>query len=136
MKFNLADQREANQAFAHLVQLTGRKVYVDIKVWNSVRSIPQNNYLHLLLAAFGQHFGYTLQESKILYKQNSVEIYRYKKKGRHFWRSSADLDKRELTESIGNFRQFSAEQGLDLPLPTQTEYLRSIENEIERSNYR
>lgn len=136
MKFNLADQREANQAFAQLVQLTDRKVYVDIKVWNSTRSLRQNNYLHLILAAFGQHFGYTLQESKILYKQINVDIYHYKKKGRHFWRSSSDLDKKEMTESIGNFRDFSTEQGLDLPLPAQTEYLRSIENEIERSNYR
>jgi exo-beta-1,3-glucanase (GH17 family) len=51
----------------------------------------------------------------------------------HFLRSSADLTKEEMAQTIDRFRMRSAEAGYDLPLATDQEWLRQIENMIEES---
>jgi hypothetical protein len=97
------------------------------------RSLSQNNYLHLLIGAFGAHFGYTQEEAKLIYKQVNAGLYYYEKKGRKFLRSSAELNKEDMAKSIDTFMLKSAEAGYELPLATDQEWLAQIENEIERS---
>lgn len=99
------------------------------------RSLNQNSYLHLIIGAFGNHFGYTLEEAKIVYKEINKGVYAYKKRGREFLRSSADLSKEEMAKTIDTFMKKSSETGYDLPLATDQEWLRKIENEIESSKY-
>ena len=135
MKYDLSNQLEAGNALNYLLELTKAKKMVEIKRISPNRSLNQNNYLHLILGAFGSHFGYTLEEAKTIYKQINADIYRYTKKGRTFWRSSADLSKEEMAKSIDKFMQKSAEAGYPLPPPTNQEWLRQIENELERNKY-
>lgn len=135
MKYNLSSQLEAGKALNYLLELTQAKKMVEIKRVSPNRSLNQNSYLHLILGAFGSHFGYTLEEAKTIYKQINADIYRYTKKGRTFWRSSADLSKEEMAKSIDKFMQKSAEAGYPLPPPTNQEWLRQIENELERNKY-
>lgn len=134
MKYNLDDIEQANQAFGYLTDMVGKHAWVEIKRKIPQRSLNQNNYLHLLLTAFGDHFGYTLEEAKAVYKYINADIYRYKKKGfpYPFWRSSADLNKNEMTRSIDRFRRVSAEHGCELPMALDQEWLRRIENDHER----
>lgn len=136
MKYNLVEPAEAKGAQKYLEQLISKGHMAELKKVSPARSLNQNNYLHLLLAAFGQHFGYTLEEAKLIYKQINKEIYSYEKKGREFLRSSADLSKKEMTVTIDRFRERSAEEGCPLPLATDQGWLRSIENEIERQGGR
>lgn len=135
MKFNLSTPSEVIKAFAQLKKLHSKKTVVDIKEVKPGRSLSQNAYLHLLIGYFGLHFGYTLEEAKAIYKEANADIYRYEKKGRTFWRSSAGLDKEEMAKSIDRFMQVSAKHGCPLPPATDKGWLLEIENEIERSRY-
>lgn len=135
MKFNLAVPQEAQQALGYFNKLQETKLVIELKKVSPRRSLNQNNYLHLLIGAFAQHFGYTLEEAKQIYKELSPDIYRYEKKGRIFWRSSADLTKEDMAKTIDVFMRKSAEAGYALPLATDEGWLREIENEIERSKY-
>jgi hypothetical protein len=72
-------------------------------------------------------------ESKMVYKQVSSDIYYYKKKDRQFIRSSADLNKEEMAKTIDRFMEKSKEAGYELPLATDQDWLRMIENEVERN---
>lgn len=135
MKYNTAIEREKTDAKNYFEKLVASESLVEIKKISRTRSLRQNNYLHLLLGAFGDHFGYTIEESKYIYKEINKTIYFYKKKGRVFVRSSADLSVDEMKQSIDRFRDVSAEQGCDLPLATDQDWLRSIENSIEQNKY-
>lgn len=136
MKYDTASQREAGDALMYLTQLINDKKKVEIKPIKPRRSLNQNSYLHLLLGAFGSHFGYTLEEAKTIYKDLNNSLYYYDKEVRgrthHFARSSADLNVEEMTKSIEVLREWSAKAGYPLPTATDQEWLRQIENEIER----
>lgn len=131
----MANIDEANRAFEYLTELSGKEAIVEVKKVNPKRSLPQNNYLHLLLQAFGAHFGYDLREAKEIYKELNANIYTYEKKKRIFHRSSADLTKEEMAASIDKFRKVSAEQGYPLPAATDQGWLREIENAVEAQRH-
>lgn len=135
MKLNLASPTEVTKANNYFNTLLEKKSLVEIRKISPHRTLSQNSYLHLLLGAFASHFGYSLEEAKQIYKELSPRIYRYKKKGRVFWRSSAALSKEEMARTIDVFMQKSAEAGYQLPPATDEGWLREIENEIERSRY-
>lgn len=133
MNYNLADKKEAKSAYDRLRYLTKKGKRVAVTEIRDKRSLNQNSYLHLILADFGLNFGYTLEETKHIYKSVNKELYYYQKKNIQFSRSSADLDKKEMAESIDRFMQYSEEHGYKLPPATDQGWLLSIENEIERN---
>ena len=132
MKYRLSSPEEVARAKEYLELLIQKEAVAEIKKVSPRRSLSQNSYLHLLLNAFGVHFGYTLAESKTIYKRDvNPDIYVYERHGHKFLRSSADLTKEEMMKSIDRFREFSAEQGYPLPLATDENWIRSLENAIE-----
>ena len=133
MNYNLADIKELVAARSRVSYLAKKKKMVKIVEVHPSRTLSQNNYLHLILAAFGAHFGYTLEESKLVYKQISSDIYYYTKKNRQFIKSSAELNKEEMAKTIDRFMEKSKENGYELPLATDQEWLLRLENEIERN---
>lgn len=135
MKYNLANEKEHKEASIYFAQLVATDSIVEIKKVSPKRTLNQNSYLHLIIGAFGNHFGYTLDEAKLIYKELNSDIYGYEKKNRYFWRSSADLSKEEMAQSIDHFMKISAANGCELPLATDVDWLRRIENEIERNRY-
>lgn len=135
MKYNLANEQEAKEASLYFAKLVATNSLAEIKKISPKRSLNQNSYLHLLLGAFGDFFGYTLEEAKIIYKEVNSSIYRYEKKGRIFWQSSADLSKDDMSKTIDHFRKVSGEAGCELPLATDTDWLRRISNDIEKNRY-
>lgn len=135
MKYNTAVQQEAERAFEQLTNLVGKHAVVEIIKVSPKRSLSQNSYLHLLIGAFGAHFGYTIDEAKVIYKELNKEVYSYTKKNRTFYRSSADLTKEEMAATIDKFMKASDEAGYPLPLATDKEWIMSIENAIEQSKY-
>lgn len=132
MKYNLANKEEKRQAFSYFMTLANKKLYVEVKKINPGRTINQNSYLHLIIGAFGSHFGYDMEEAKQIYKEINSGVYRYEKKGRVFWRSSADLDKEEMAKTIDKFIQKAAENDCILPEAENQEWLMHLENDIER----
>lgn len=136
MKYDLSQAKDSSAAFAYLVKLTEQKALAEVVKISPQRSLNQNAYLHLILAAFGDHFGYTAPEAKIVYKQLNKDLYYYKKKGRLFQRSSTELTKEEMAQSIDYFMQKSAEQGYPLPPATDQAWLMSISNDIEKGKFK
>lgn len=137
MKYNLAISHDIAEAQRLLSQLTVDKKTVEIKEVKPRRSLQQNAYVHLLISAFGANLGYSLSESKELYKRlpGNKELYVYTKdvggKPMEFTRSSADLNKDEMTKSIETLREWSAKMGYPLPAADNVEELRRLENYIE-----
>ena len=113
--------------------LVAQKKKISLVEKRRKRTYRQNRYLYLLLGFFSIETGYTLEESKQIYKKASPDIYFYTKNKRPFVRSSADLDTKEMTLSIERFRNYSSEKGgIYLPSPNETEFLENIENQMER----
>jgi hypothetical protein len=135
LKYNLADNREAAKALALLIDLTRAGQLVELKKVSPTRSLNQNKYLHVLLGAWGAHFGYTLDEAKVIYKGLNHDLYHYNKNGHRFIRSSAVISKEDMTKSIDRFRNWSSEHGYPLPTATDQGWLRALENEAEQVNH-
>lgn len=135
MKYSLKTPAEIERAKQYLDTLIEKKAIVEIKKVSPKRSLNQNNYLHLLLGAFGEHFGYTLEESKLIYKELNAQIYAYSKKNRTFWKSSAELTVEEMTKSIDVLREWSKRGGYPLPTATDKDWLMQLENAIEQSKH-
>lgn len=133
MKYNLAVKAEKSEAFRYFMKLANTKKIVEVKQISPTRTINQNSYLHLIIAAFAEHFGYSLSEAKLIYKEVNASIYQYQKRGRYFYRSSADLTREEMAWTIDNFMEKSKAAGCTLPPATDQEWLRQVENDIEHS---
>jgi hypothetical protein len=135
MKYATDNPSEAREAWDYLAKLTGQHAVVEIKKVSPGRTIPQNSYLHLILAAFGVETGYTLDESKTLYKREvNPDLYVYQKNEKRFLKSSADLTKEEMQKSIDRFLSYASSNGVELPFSGDMELLRHMENEIERNS--
>lgn len=134
MKYKTANQAEADKAFEYLTQLVGRHALVEVKKVSPTRSLNQNNYFHLLLSAFGSHFGYTLSECKTLFKREvNPDLFVYEKNDQKFLRSSADVTKDDMVKAIDRFMEYSLEQGYELPKADNPDHIMFMENLIEQN---
>lgn len=97
------------------------------------RTYKQNRYLHLILGWFGLEIGYTLNESKMIYKKLNLEIYKYQKNGQDFLRSSAELNTEQMSITIEKLRNYSNnELGTYIPEANEIAYLNHIEEELNK----
>lgn len=135
MKYNTIVRADAERAVEYLISLIDKGKMVEVKHISPKRSLNQNAYLHVLIGAFGLHFGYTIEEAKIIYKRMNAGIYIYTKKDTKFLRSSADLTKEEMAKSIDTFRKKSDELGYSLPPADDPGWLREVENAIEQARH-
>lgn len=105
------------------------------------RSLPQNKYLHVLLAYFGTQTGNTLEWVKQQYYKKLVnpDLFIREKEDKYLGkikvlRSSADLDTSEFSLSVEKFRNWaSQEAGIYLPSADEFIIIQQMEIEIERN---
>lgn len=105
------------------------------------RSLPQNKYLHVLLAYFGTQTGNTLEWVKQQYYKKLVnpDLFIREKEDKYLGkikvlRSSADLDTSEFSLSVEKFRNWaSQEAGIYLPSADEYIIIQQMEIEIERN---
>ena len=105
------------------------------------RSLPQNKYLHVILAYFGTQTGNTLEWVKQQYYKKLVnpDLFIREKEDKYLGnikvlRSSADLDTSEFSLSIERFRNWaSQEAGIYLPSADEFIIIQQMEIEIERN---
>ena len=105
------------------------------------RSLPQNKYLHVLLAYFGTQTGNTLEWVKQQYYKKLVnpDLFIREKEDKYLGRikvlrSSADLDTSEFSLSIERFRNWaSQEAGIYLPSADEYIIIQQMEIEIEKN---
>lgn len=104
------------------------------------RSISQNAYLHLIFGFFALETGYTTAEVKqeifkkivnpaTFYEGEFGELIKIER-----WRSTADLDTKEMTVCIDRFRDYaSAQAGIYLPEPHDLVLLQDVEIQIKNN---
>lgn len=105
------------------------------------RSLPQNKYLHVILAYFGTQTGNTLEWVKQQYYKKLVnpDLFIREKEDKYLGRikvlrSSADLDTAEMSLSIDRFRNWSAQEaGVYIPSADEAILIQQMEIEIERN---
>ena len=117
------------------------KKRIEQKELRGKRTTPQNAYLHLLLNYFAIEYGETLKFTKhdIFKVWVNPEIFKTTRKNpkngntRDDWRSSADLDPKEMTLAIERFKDFAQSKlGIRLPEAGEQEFLDHIKNEIDK----
>ncbi len=131
------DVQRAKERFEWLIE-KGKTFELTEK--RPIRTIQQNKYLHLLLGWFALEYG----EKKDYVKQHifkkivNTEIFKTeyinKRTGevREDWRSSKDLDTKEMTIAIDRFRDYaSIEAGIYLPAPNEKQFLEHIDKELK-----
>lgn len=105
------------------------------------RSLPQNKYLHVILAYFGAQTGNTLEWVKQQYYKKLVnpDLFIREKEDKYLGRikvlrSSADLDTSEFSLSVERFRIWaSQEAGIYLPSADEYIIIQQMEIEIEKN---
>ena len=116
-------------------------VIVDLTEKKPRRSLPQNKYLHVILAYFGTQTGNTLEWVKQQYYKKLVnpDLFIREKEDKYLGkikvlRSSADLDAAEMSLSIERFRNWAAQEaGIYIPSADEAILIQQMEIEIERN---
>ncbi|MEZ7746383.1 hypothetical protein [Prevotella jejuni] len=122
-------------------KLAEKGVIVDLTEKKPRRSLPQNKYLHVILAYFGAQTGNTLEWVKQQYYKKLVnpDLFIREKKDKYLGmikvlRSSADLDTAEMSLSIERFRNWAAQEaGIYIPSADEAILIQQMEIEIERN---
>lgn len=142
MLYNAEKRIDVERAIAKVNDLIKRKKKFEVIEKKPIRSLSQNNYLHLILSWFALEYGETLEYIKIEYFKKLVnkELFEFKfenhKTGevRTEYRSTATLDTRELTLAIDKFRDFAAKHAnIYLPEPSDLMHLQEIQDEITQN---
>ena len=139
MIFNANNEFDIQRAKERLGYLIEKKKIFEITEKKPKRTYSQNNYIHLLFAWFALEYGetpeYVKQEifKKLVNPQIFLTEYVNYKTGevREAWRSTADLNTKEMTTAIDNFRDYaSKEAGIYLPTPDDLNSLNEIEIQV------
>lgn len=143
------DKQKALTRFFYLIE-KGKTFELTEK--KPIRSISQNNYLHLILSMFALEYGETLEYVKLEFFKKIVNkhIFEFefinRKTGevRTEYKSTSILTTEELTTAIDRFRDYSAKEvGLYLPEPrdlaclTENEQveIEELKNEVQNNQH-
>ena len=139
MIFNASNEFDIQRAKERLGYLIEKKKTFEITEKKPKRNYSQNNYIHLLFSWFALEYGETSEyvKQEIFKKLVNHEIFlteyvNYKTgEVRAAWRSTADLNTKEMTIAIDNFRDYaSKEAGIYLPTPDDLNSLNEIERQV------
>lgn len=139
MKFNLANQKDKEDAVNYFNSILDSDCILEINKKRKTRTVSQNAYLHLLLTYVCYQIGESLSYFKqVIWKQIiAPEVFKDEYKNpltgevRENWKSSSDLDTKEMTMAINKLKHWSSmELGIYLPDANETDLLIQIEKEI------
>ncbi len=142
MWYNLNNAFELQKFRDRVVELQNKHTIVELTE-KKPRSIQSSKYLYLMLSQFALMYGYTLDETKTHFFYKVVvnpeifvrerldkftgEIYKYV-------RSTADLTKDEMSESIEKFRLWAKEEaGFDFPSSDEYIALLHIQHDLRHN---
>jgi len=118
MKLNLSNNIDRNKAETYLKKLIEKKAKIELKEFKPSRSNQANKYFHVCCAILSDYSGYTIDEIKIIIK-DQLEFMTYTKNGHKFYRSSANLDTDEFTLLVDFTRSFGEDHGQYIPTPEE-----------------
>lgn len=139
MLYDLTNDLDKNRAIEKFKYFINQNKIIELKEKRKIRSLSQNNYLHLILSWYALEMGETLEYTKrdIFKIQINPEIFCYdfinRKTGeiRKDLKSTSIIDTKEMTTAIDRFRNFaSLKFGIYLPEPEDLVNLREMERQI------
>lgn len=142
MLYDLSTEIGKSRVNKRVGDLVGKGAMVDLTEKKPLITVPQNNYLHLLLGYFALETGNTLEYVKETYFKRTcnAEIFVAEreddilKRKVKILRSSSSLDTSETTLAIQRFRDWSSsEVGIYLPEPNEDKFLNEIRVEMDRN---
>lgn len=141
MIYNTSNPLDKANFLLRTKKLAESGVIVDLTEKKPRRSLPQNKYLHVILAYFGAQTGNTLEWVKQQYYKKLVnpDLFIREKEDKYLGRikvlrSSADLDTSEFSLSIERFRNWAAQEaGIYIPSADEAILIQQMEIEIERN---
>lgn len=141
MRYDGSNELHAAQARAKLEKLIRDGKVFDLTEKKPQRSLPQNAYLHVIIAYFACQYGEAAEYVKREYFKKLVnpDTFIREKDDRFlgrikYLRSSADLDREEMTLCIERFRNWSSVQaGIYLPSSDESRLISLMEMEIEQN---
>lgn len=141
MIYNLSSPLDKANFLLRAKKLADSGVIVDLTEKKPRRSLPQNKYLHVILAYFGTQTGNTLEWVKQQYYKKLVnpDLFIREKEDKYLGkikvlRSSADLDTSEMSLSVERFRNWAAQEaGIYIPSADEAILVQQMEIEIERN---
>ena len=141
MIYNLSSPLDKANFLLRAKKLVESGVIVDLTEKKPRRSLPQNKYLHVILAYFGTQTGNTLEWVKQQYYKKLVnpDLFIREKEDKYLGRikvlrSSADLDTSEFSLSIERFRNWAAQEaGIYIQSADEAILIQQMEIEIERN---
>lgn len=141
MIYNTSNPLDKANFLLRAKKLAESGVIVDLTEKKPRRSLPQNKYLHVILAYFGTQTGNTLEWVKQQYYKKLVnpDLFIREKGDKYLGRikvlrSSADLDTAEMSLSIERFRNWAAQEaGIYIPSADEAILIQQMEIEIERN---
>jgi hypothetical protein len=140
MIFDVSNELNRKKAIERFKFFLDKKKTFELTEKRPLRTLSQNNYLHLILSWYALEYGETLKHTKLelFKKQLSPDIFKTefvnKKNGecRDEWKSSANIDTKQMTTAINRFRNYASKQaGIYLPSPDDLIELQDIKNQIE-----
>lgn len=141
MIYNTSNPLDKANFLLRAKKLAESGVIVDLTEKKPRRSLPQNKYLHVILAYFGAQTGNTTEWVKQQYYKKLVnpDLFICEKEDKYLGRikvlrSSADLDTSEFSLSIERFRNWAAQEaGIYIPSADEAILIQQMEIEIERN---
>lgn len=139
MIYDSKKQIDVQNAIERFKSLVKKGALIELKEKRKRRSVSQNAYMHLLFDWFANQTGYTSEEvkqdifkkhvnSNLFYNGDFDGIVRIDR-----WRSTSDLNTKEMTLAIERFRNFSSkEAGIYLPEPNDLAHIQEIEIELSK----
>jgi hypothetical protein len=141
MIYNLSSPLDKANFLLRAKKLAESGVIVDLTEKKPRRSLPQNKYLHVILAYFGAQTGNTLEWVKQQYYKKLVnpDLFIREKEDKYLGRikvlrSSADFDTAEMSLSIERFRNWAAQEaGIYIPSADEAILIQQMEIEIGKN---
>lgn len=139
-RYKPSDPRDYLAALDFLNQAKEQGFDIELKRYSPKRSNPQNKYYHFICSYFAHKYGCTTYEAENVYMKQIAarkvfEVVLKDKKGSsiHYFRSSADLDKSEMSYAISNFVAFAETNGIPIPYENDEAGIRICERMIEKT---
>ena len=141
MLYNAEKNIDAHRAIEQVNKLIKNRKRFEIVEKKPIRSLSQNNYLHLILSWYALEYGETVEyvKQEVFKKYVNKEIFEFDffnhktSEVRTEYRSTADLDSGEMTLAIERFRNFAAKQAdIYLPEPSDLVFLQEIQDEVTK----
>lgn len=139
-RYKVTDPIDYLAALDFINQAKEQGVDIELKYYSPKRSNPQNRYYHFICSYFAHKYGCTNYEAENVYMKQIAarKVFESKvvsKDGREitYFRSSADLDKSEMSYAISNFLAFAESNNIPIPYESDERSIRISEREIEKT---